>query len=403
MESLDVLDESQDSGDLDPRIQVELENLNSATDDINKLEIELDEANTTFRMLLNESTRRLKVLAKKLGSCIERARPYYDAVEVAKRAQMECQKAAVLFQRANEIHAAAKETVALAEQRFMSNQHEWQFDNAWQEMLNHATIKVMDAENQKAASGREHQLRATLFTAAEQKVQHLEERLRRHIIKSRAYFEEKTLCQDQLNTQKQRIESLQRSVSQVKFAYAQSLKKLESISEEIHQKRRKLASEDEVPQGPREPGVGAELNPPIDEQKPLKTADLPDIKFELDRCEIRSLASSAVSEKDDSEDMEEDDLTDLKQKVKQLATRPIDGVEGCSSDHMWESELNATVNKLDHMLLMKECAEQLNDHYKMAASDNGTSECNNVTEQLVTLQPHTCDVSGLVVESENGY
>jgi hypothetical protein len=41
-----------------------------------------------------------------------------------------------------EIHQAAKETVALAEQRFLSKQHEWQFDNAWQEMLNHATIKV---------------------------------------------------------------------------------------------------------------------------------------------------------------------------------------------------------------------------------------------------------------------
>lgn len=40
------------------------------------------------------------------------------------------------------IHAAAKETVALAEQRFLTNQHEWQFDNAWQEMLNHATMKV---------------------------------------------------------------------------------------------------------------------------------------------------------------------------------------------------------------------------------------------------------------------
>lgn len=52
-------------------------------------------------MLLNESTRRLKVLSKKLGSCIERARPYYEAVEVAKKAQLECQKAAVLFQRAN--------------------------------------------------------------------------------------------------------------------------------------------------------------------------------------------------------------------------------------------------------------------------------------------------------------
>lgn len=31
----------------------------------------------------------------------------------------------------------------MAEQRFMSNSHEWQFDNAWQEMLNHATIKVI--------------------------------------------------------------------------------------------------------------------------------------------------------------------------------------------------------------------------------------------------------------------
>lgn len=42
------------------------------------------------------------------------------------------------------IHAAAKETVALAEQRFLTHQHEWQFDNAWQEMLNHATMKVSE-------------------------------------------------------------------------------------------------------------------------------------------------------------------------------------------------------------------------------------------------------------------
>lgn len=41
-----------------------------------------------------------------------------------------------------EIHAAAKETVALAEARYLSKQDEWQFDTAWQEMLNHATKKV---------------------------------------------------------------------------------------------------------------------------------------------------------------------------------------------------------------------------------------------------------------------
>lgn len=117
--------------------------MNSCTDDINKLEIELEvrtrryygaraftiaicmrrskksisdpnrfflnfsfhadnqEANATFRILLNESTRRLKVSAKKLGSSIEKSRPYHEALEKARIAQIECQRAAAKFQRAN--------------------------------------------------------------------------------------------------------------------------------------------------------------------------------------------------------------------------------------------------------------------------------------------------------------
>ena len=73
---------------------------------------------------------------------IEKARPYFEALEIANKAQKECQSAATAFQRANGIHAAAKETIALAEQRFLTNSSNWQFDNAWQEMLNHATMKV---------------------------------------------------------------------------------------------------------------------------------------------------------------------------------------------------------------------------------------------------------------------
>lgn len=32
--------------------------------------------------------------------------------------------------------------MALAEARFLSKQHEWKFDSAWQEMLNNAILKV---------------------------------------------------------------------------------------------------------------------------------------------------------------------------------------------------------------------------------------------------------------------
>nr|CAD7587224.1 unnamed protein product [Timema genevievae] len=361
-----------------------------------------------------------RIQSKKLGSCIERARPYYEALEVAKQAQLECQRAAVQFQRANEIHQAAKETVALAEQRFISKQHVWQFDNAWQEMLNHATLKVRDAEDQKSESGREHQKRAILFNAAEQKVQQLEQRLRRNIAKSRPYFDEKVVCQGQLAAQKDRVEALQRTVAITKSSYSNSLKELERISEEIHLKRRILkeslsdVEDSELLRGPREPGVGAELNTfdvsefsikvepssgdgsvwlpqlPVRELSDCGMGDssvegvinrdvnrlalLSTYEQELDRCDLRSMGSqsagnsSAVSERDENETTEEaeDDLEELKLRVRELAVRPV---EGCStSDAHWESELNATVNRLDHMMLMQECSHDLSE-MKLATDD----------------------------------
>jgi hypothetical protein len=49
---------------------------------------------------LNFAAALLKALHTRLGSCIEKARPYYEALEQMMRAQAECQQAAVQFQRA---------------------------------------------------------------------------------------------------------------------------------------------------------------------------------------------------------------------------------------------------------------------------------------------------------------
>ena len=68
---------------------------------------------------VSDSTHQLKSSALKVGaSNIEKARPYYEALEVSNKAQKECQSAATNYQRASGIHAAAKETIALAEERF---------------------------------------------------------------------------------------------------------------------------------------------------------------------------------------------------------------------------------------------------------------------------------------------
>lgn len=178
----------------------------------------------------------------------------------------------------------------------------------------------------------------------------MEQRLCRSITKSRPYFEEKASCQFQLATQKERVEALQQAVAKVKSEYAESLKELERISEEIHYKRgsgclHKVADDLVPPHGPREPGVGAELNVydvsefdgthcsggSVREWKDSqldrsdgtnKMSILTDYELELDRCDLRSLgslsvgtSSAAVSEKDDSEVVGDDDYEEEEVRI----------------------------------------------------------------------------------------
>ncbi|CAK1581493.1 unnamed protein product [Parnassius mnemosyne] len=353
---------ADDNGDseLDPRIQVELEKLNAATDEINKLELELDESMKTFHLLLDETSRRLQGLTKRLGTCVDRSRPYHEAVAAAAVARAECQKAAVQFQRASELHAAAKETVTLAEQRFVSKQDEWQFDSNWQEVLNHAIIKVMDAEKRKAESGREHQKKAAAYIAAERKVAQLEENLKRSIIKSRIYFEEKKLCDEQLQTQNEKIEKLQRLIADAKFRYSKSLKALEEISEEIHRRRGEYPpGKDSIPVGPREPGVGAEHDPIHDETQ-------------LDGKEL---------EKDD-----EPSLQELRKRVRELALKPIDRSD-VDTDEAWAQELNETINKLDQLLMMKENNQQKRSKFTASSPRNFSAPTTSTNTAHRNSQP----------------
>ena len=128
--------------------QVELEKLNSSTDVINKLELDLEEARSHFRFLLNDSTRKLDQMTKELGpSAVEKSRGYYDAKMQARVALLEAQHAAARFEKASSALEAAKEMVTLAEEGFVEKG--MQFDQAWQEMLNHATnrVKYCDLKN----------------------------------------------------------------------------------------------------------------------------------------------------------------------------------------------------------------------------------------------------------------
>ncbi|CAH0551892.1 unnamed protein product [Brassicogethes aeneus] len=222
---------------VDPRVHIELERLNNATDEINKLEVELDEARNNFRQLLCDSTARVEAIRAKLGICVERARPYYEARFTTNEALKQTQIAAMKFERANSAHSAAREMVYLAEQGLGGRT----LDPAWQEMLNHATQRVNDAETDRSIAESEHRFACLKHEAANTKVQSLQKDLKRAINKSRPYYEMKAHFYQLLDAQKYRIQKLESHVGQSKLTYSQALRNLEQISDEIHQTRRKAS------------------------------------------------------------------------------------------------------------------------------------------------------------------
>ncbi|XP_063884925.1 uncharacterized protein LOC135113573 isoform X3 [Scylla paramamosain] len=269
MEEVDLAEEQPRPRDdaPDPRIQVELERLNTATDTINKLEVDLDEARMLFRQLLTDSTHRIDALAKRLGKCVEQSRPYYEARIQAKQALRETQAAAWRYERASSQHAAAREMVFLAEEGLMEKG--CSFDHTWQEMLNHATSKVNDAEKERMESAVEHRRTSALYHEAETRVKALQKELKRAIAKSRPYFELKSAVNQQLEAQKQQVRQLEESVGRAKMTYSQALANLETISDEIHRTRQCQEL------GVRGIGVGADSPlPPMEAGLPLTTQPL---------------------------------------------------------------------------------------------------------------------------------
>uniref|UniRef100_A0A3Q3JZQ0 SH3 domain-binding protein 5 n=1 Tax=Monopterus albus TaxID=43700 RepID=A0A3Q3JZQ0_MONAL len=256
-------DECAEEEEVDPRIQGELEKLNQSTDDINRWESELEDCRQQFRVVLVEATVKLDEQLKKIGLAVEDSKPYWESRKVARQAQVEAQKATQEYQRAVEILRADSR----------------QFDSAWQEMLNHTTQRVMEAEQARMHSEAEHRKTAANYNSCVSHMRQLEKKLKRSINKSRPYFELKAKYYQQLEQLKCHVDGLHTKLVVAKAEYRAALRKLESISEEIHAQRCSLTM------GTREQGVGAEGDSSIN--------DITNFKMESD-----DLSSNSNSEEE---------------------------------------------------------------------------------------------------------
>ncbi|XP_062538666.1 uncharacterized protein LOC134206936 isoform X2 [Armigeres subalbatus] len=233
------LEHCDSNAPVDPRVQIELEKLNEATDSINKYEVELDEAKNDFRELLKESVEKIKAVAKKLGNSIETAKPYYEARLYASQLAKETQQSALNYDKAKSVHAAAKEMVFLAEQGLGEKST---LDTACQEMLTHATTRVNESQNDCTEMRNVLRISELKLEVANNRVAKLHSQLKGAIRASRPYYELRANYNALLLDQKQKVVDLEAKVSEAKMSYNEALTRLEKISEEIHQQRKARAS-----------------------------------------------------------------------------------------------------------------------------------------------------------------
>ena len=187
-------------------------------------------------------------------------------------------------------------------------------------MLNHATMKVMEAEKQKTESDAEHSKKAAKFRKTEEEVQKWEKKLTKVIQRSRPYFEQKDAFNKALEAQKKMVQDLQGKVARSKATYSDSLRNLESISESIHARRRLKR---------RSPGVGAEL------------ASVP--SFDLDSCDFSSTQG---------EDEDEDDLYSGRSSASGATFN-----EDMLSNKMTDTTLNEEDEREDETVQDLECLQ----------------------------------------------
>ena len=226
--------------------------MNKASSDVNKIENELEEAKNLFINSKNRQLQRLEFLQKKLGSCITKSKPYYEALKLTERLQNEAQRAVQDYQRANSLYKTAKETLSVAEHSLMSGE----IPDAWQEHLSVTITKINTSKKTVDQAEEYHRRKTSEYQTAEENCQLLEKDLKRHILKSQSYYDEKNRWTIQMEAQKARIEELDQLLSITKGTYKDAMYNLSKISEEIHNKRKIEKSIKTLP--PRESGVGAE-------------------------------------------------------------------------------------------------------------------------------------------------
>ncbi|KAL7672785.1 hypothetical protein ACOME3_007666 [Neoechinorhynchus agilis] len=192
--SVDDEDKSSSEG-IDPRVTVELDILNQRNDAINKLEVEL-------------------------------------GVRISNRA------AHLRFERAQNLYLSIGEFIDQIE----SFRLEQGLSPIWDRTLNEALSKVDEVKREKTEADLEVQRSQVLLACVEEILIHAEKGIKKQIKRAKPFYDQKFELQKKLEGQVTFICQLEKCVLEAKHEYNEALRKLETISNQIHSERQSVSS-----------------------------------------------------------------------------------------------------------------------------------------------------------------
>lgn len=224
--------------ELDPRVQTQLEELNSSMQLVNECERELASARSELKRLRTEWNTYTSRMLRRHRGAIKAATPYFHQQSVAddlKAKMVECNSE---YKAAKEAHDAARHELSLLENGFRrADAGNTEEIEATIEELSNASDAVTNAENRKRAAYDRHERCAELASKAQAEVERLRKHNRNAIEKARPFFDAKTQAEREVQQQSKHVDALKQQLSNEKERYNAAMRALEQISAEVHEQR----------------------------------------------------------------------------------------------------------------------------------------------------------------------
>eukprot|EP00958_Prasinococcus_capsulatus_P004021 scaffold375_cov378-Prasinococcus_capsulatus_cf.AAC.26 len=233
-------DDIEEPETVDPRVETTLESLNAATDEINRLETRLAEARQTRKSVRQSSTAKLALYKQHFNATtIRKTAVYFEAYSENTAAQERVLETTRLFTEALDKHELAKRELAELEQQVASGVD---FTPSLQDSLNSAAIEVVDAENQKTSATLAHEQAMLEADNAMAKVDKLFKKYKSKIPHVKPYYDAEIYQKKVVGIAEQNVGKLERALDGAKGRVQEALEKLNTISEHVHELRRKRSA-----------------------------------------------------------------------------------------------------------------------------------------------------------------